>query len=71
MRLVIRPTPAHRVLTALLAFSLVWPWPSAAPSQGDQPFKPEELDQIVAPIALYPDPLLAQVFNPDATWKKV
>src|SRR5881394_2646956 len=25
-------------------------------------FKPEELDQIVAPIALYPDSLLAQVF---------
>jgi hypothetical protein len=27
-----------------------------------QPFKPEELEQIVAPIALYPDALLAQVF---------
>ena len=26
------------------------------------PFKPEELEQIVAPIALYPDSLLAQVF---------
>ena len=26
------------------------------------PFKPEELEQIVAPIALYPDTLLAQVF---------
>ena len=26
------------------------------------PFKPEELEQIVAPIALYPDDLLAQVF---------
>lgn len=26
------------------------------------PFKPEELEQIVAPIALYPDALLAQVF---------
>ncbi|HSC07539.1 MAG TPA: DUF3300 domain-containing protein, partial [Steroidobacteraceae bacterium] len=25
-------------------------------------FKPEELEQIVAPIALYPDSLLAQVF---------
>src|SRR3954464_11924164 len=24
-------------------------------------FKPEELDQILAPIALYPDPLLAQI----------
>ncbi len=26
-----------------------------------QPFKPEELEQIVAPLALYPDPLVAQV----------
>ena len=26
-----------------------------------KPFKPEELEQIVAPIALYPDPLVAQV----------
>jgi hypothetical protein len=25
-----------------------------------KPFKPEELEQIVAPIALYPDSLLAQ-----------
>ncbi|MGH7393027.1 MAG: DUF3300 domain-containing protein, partial [Candidatus Rokuibacteriota bacterium] len=25
-------------------------------------FKPEELEQIVAPIALHPDPLLAQIF---------
>ena len=25
------------------------------------PFKPEQLEQLVAPIALYPDPLLAQV----------
>lgn len=32
-----------------------------APAQA-QPFKPEELEQIVAPIALYPDSLLAQVF---------
>jgi hypothetical protein len=37
----------------------------AQPSAEDQakavPFKPEELEQIVAPIALYPDSLLAQV----------
>jgi Protein of unknown function (DUF3300) len=31
---------------------------SADPRQ----FKPEELEQIVAPIAQYPDPLLAQIF---------
>jgi hypothetical protein len=31
-------------------------------SAGSRPFKPEELEQIVAPIARYPDPLLAQIF---------
>jgi hypothetical protein len=35
--------------------------PSAEDQAKAQPFKPEELEQIVAPIALYPDPLLAQV----------
>ena len=29
---------------------------------GDRPFGQEELDQLVAPIALYPDSLLAQIF---------
>jgi len=28
---------------------------------GPKPFKPEELEQIVAPIALYPDGVVAQV----------
>ena len=36
--------------------------PSAQSQAKAQPFKPEELEQIVAPIALYPDSLLAQVF---------
>jgi hypothetical protein len=39
--------------------------PDATQTQAEaqkQPFKPEELEQIVAPIALYPDALLAQVF---------
>jgi hypothetical protein len=31
------------------------------PDGGPLPFRPEELEQIVAPIALYPDPLVAQV----------
>ena len=35
------------------------PAPAAAPAPPT--FKPEEIEQIVAPIALYPDPLLAQV----------
>jgi len=38
--------------------------PTTAPAAGGdvKPFKPEELEQIAAPIALYPDSLLAQVF---------
>src|SRR6184192_4715434 len=39
------------------------PFPPSAPSQsGDQVSKipPDQLDSLVAPIALYPDPLLAQ-----------
>ena len=44
------PTPAQQ------------PTPAAQPGDNDvQPFKPEELEAIVAPIALYPDPLVAQV----------
>src|SRR5690349_3828999 len=36
---------------------------AAAPAGGDQPaFKQEELEQMLAPIALYPDSLLSQIF---------
>lgn len=38
------------------------PASDAQPAQQADLFKPEELEQIVAPIALYPDALLAQVF---------
>lgn len=31
-------------------------------SASTNPFNPEELEQIVAPIALYPDALVAQIF---------
>jgi hypothetical protein len=34
----------------------------AATETKPKPFKPEELEQIAAPIALYPDTLLAQIF---------
>jgi len=37
--------------------------PLPAPPQMAQNFSPEELDRIVSPIALYPDPLLAQVLS--------
>src|SRR5690242_2491767 len=43
------------------------PPPQAAPAAAEgapaaPAFKPEELEQIAAPIALYPDPLVAQIF---------
>jgi hypothetical protein len=36
--------------------------PAPAPDNRTPPFKKEELEQILAPIALYPDALLAQIF---------
>ena len=52
----------RRVLAGVIALLLVVPLPLLAQQdQAAKPFKPEELDQLVAPIALYPDPLLAQV----------
>ena len=31
------------------------------PARGASPFTAEQFDQLVAPIALYPDPLIAQI----------
>ena len=47
----------------LLAFSMAAIALNAMPAsaQDKQPFKPEELDQMLAPIALYPDQLLMQL----------
>src|SRR5271157_2405271 len=44
------------------------PLPQPPPEQGPPPqappsFPPEELQRIVSPLALYPDPLLAQVLT--------
>jgi hypothetical protein len=52
---------SHAVIFALL---LVLAAPPATFGQqaGPPGFKPEELEQILAPIALYPDSLLAQIF---------
>src|SRR5215470_714908 len=46
-----------------LAFSDSIVWAQAASSSGNQSatIPPDQLDSLVAPIALYPDPLLAQV----------
>jgi hypothetical protein len=52
-----------KTLAVLLALLLGGPQGLMAQSEGgDKPFKQEELDQLLAPIALYPDPLLAQIF---------
>ena len=57
------PHLQHHLLW-LLATLVLSPWSAPATAQGSAPaalFRPEELDQLVAPIALYPDSLLAQV----------
>src|SRR5215470_9285837 len=54
--------PARRLVAGLLAGILALPLPTLAQqAPSPAPFKPEELDQLVAPIALHPDPLLAQI----------
>ena len=49
-----------KVLATLVFGTLLLALPAMA-QEGPKPFKPEELDQLVAPIALHPDPLLAQI----------
>lgn len=51
-----------RVVAGMVALVLASPLPLAAQQPPPpNPFQPEELEQIAAPIALYSDPLLAQV----------
>jgi hypothetical protein len=51
----------RRIIAGLVLCLALSP-PLLAEAQGaPAPFKPEELEQLVAPIALHPDPLLAQV----------
>jgi hypothetical protein len=52
-----------RSATRLLAwcFLAALTWLPAAAAQDPEPFKKEEIEQLVAPIALYPDPLVAQI----------
>jgi hypothetical protein len=55
--------PWIKALAVVLALLLGTPQAVIAQSGGgDKTFKQEELDQLVAPIALYPDSLLAQIF---------
>ena len=54
-------------LSRLITIAFLWSVPLAATAQQPataptQPLlKPAELDQLLAPIALYPDPLLSEV----------
>jgi hypothetical protein len=51
-----------QLLVWLLAMLLVWPSPLRLEAQGPAAvFKPEEIEQLVAPIALYPDSLVSQI----------
>jgi hypothetical protein len=51
-----------RLYRLLAAFALALAIPTAASAQsGAKPFTPEQLDQMLAQIALYPDSLLSQV----------
>ena len=55
--------PLIKALAVFLALLLGAPqWVIAQSASEDKPFNQEELDQLVAPIALYPDSLLAQIF---------
>jgi Protein of unknown function (DUF3300) len=50
-----------KLLAASLALVLTTLAPPARAQNSDEPFSPDQLDNLTAPIALYPDPLLAQV----------
>src|SRR6202011_5200964 len=49
-------------LASIVSLALAIPSP-ATPAQAEPTFTPEQLDNIVSRIALYPDPLLAQVLT--------
>src|SRR4249920_3734980 len=53
-----RPLTARLARAFIFVISLL---PSLVAAQGAPPFTKEQLDQMVAPIALYPDSLLSQV----------
>jgi hypothetical protein len=51
-----------QLLGWLLTVLTVWPWPVRLDSQGTAAvFKSEEIEQLIAPIALYPDSLVSQI----------
>src|SRR5262245_9047412 len=51
-----------QLLVWLLAVLMIWPWPLRLDAQETATvFKPEEIEQLVASIALYPDELISQI----------
>src|SRR4051812_3174905 len=58
-------SPVHVRVPALAGRVIVWLFAavlaSSALAAEDKPFTKEELEQVAAPIALYPDPLVAQI----------
>ena len=51
-----------QLLVWLLVVLVSLPWPVRLDAQDTSPvFKPEEIEQLVAPIALYPDSLVSQI----------
>src|SRR5215831_3374732 len=62
----VRRSDMHNGLKQLMVWLLVvlvsLPWPVRLAAQGTATvFKPEEIEQLVAPIALYPDSLVSQI----------
>jgi hypothetical protein len=57
---VITTVQRSRLLACLLVLALVVP-ATGQPTGSSPAFTPEQLEQVAAPVALYPDPLLAQV----------
>ena len=62
----IRSTALAMLILLAPMGALAQPSPSSAAAPDTQLLKPAELDQLVAPIALYPDPLLSEVLMASA-----
>jgi len=54
--------PWQYLLAGLLVICLAMPASVFSQQEASKPFKQEELDQLIAPVALYPDDLLTQIF---------
>jgi hypothetical protein len=53
----------HRVTAILLVFLFLWPDFDTPLLAQNAPLTPQELDQLLSPIALYPDSLLSQIMT--------